>query len=80
VRSQPQLVAWPKLAQSVKKLSLLSPFSLISLIRFRKIRTDVGKFSSVCRTIADWNRLLEGAIWTFLVKTHRFRKRVRKVQ
>jgi hypothetical protein len=43
------------------------------------IRTDVGKFSSVNRTIADWNRLPEGAIGTSLAKTHVFRKRVRKV-
>jgi hypothetical protein len=48
-------------------------------IRSRKIRTYVGKFSFVNRTIADWNRLPEGAIGTSLVKTHAFRKRVRKV-
>jgi hypothetical protein len=45
----------------------------------RKIRTDVGKFSFVNRTIADWNQLPEGAIGTSLVKTHVFRNRVRKV-
>jgi hypothetical protein len=44
-----------------------------------KIRTDVGKFSFANRTIADWIRLPEGAIGTSLVKTHVFRKRVRKV-
>jgi hypothetical protein len=44
-----------------------------------KIITDVGKFSFVNRTIADWNRLPKGAIGTSLVKTHVFRKRVRKV-
>jgi hypothetical protein len=48
-------------------------------MRSRKIRTDVGKFSFVNRTIHDWNRLPEGAIGTSLVKTHVFRKRVRKV-
>jgi hypothetical protein len=47
-------------------------------VRSRKIRTNVGKFF-VNRTIADWNRLTEGAIGTSLVKTHIFRKRVRKV-
>jgi hypothetical protein len=31
------------------------------------------------RTIADWNRLPEGAIGTSLVKTHLFRKRVRRI-
>jgi hypothetical protein len=46
--------------------------------RSRKIWTDVGKFSSVDRTIAGWNRLPEGEIGTSLVKTHVFRKRVNK--
>jgi hypothetical protein len=48
-------------------------------MRSREIRTDVGKFSFVNKTIADWNRLPKGAIGTSLVKTHVFRKRVRKV-
>jgi hypothetical protein len=47
-------------------------------IRFRKIRTDVGKFSFVDRTIADWNRLPEEAIATSLFKTHIFGKKVKK--
>jgi hypothetical protein len=45
----------------------------------RRIRTDIGEFSLVNRTIADWDRLPEGAIGTPLVKTHVLRKRVRKV-
>jgi hypothetical protein len=48
-------------------------------IMSRKIRTDVGKFSFVNRTTADWNRLPEGTIGTSLVTMHVFRKRVRKV-
>jgi hypothetical protein len=48
-------------------------------IRSRKIRTDVGKFSFVNRTIADLNRLPEGAIGTSLVKTHVFRTRIKEV-
>jgi hypothetical protein len=47
-------------------------------IRSRKI-TDFGEFFFVNRTIADWNRLPEGVIGTSLVKTHVFRKRVRKL-
>jgi hypothetical protein len=43
------------------------------------MRTDVGKFSFVNRAIADWNRLSEEAIGTSLVKTHIFRKSVKKV-
>jgi hypothetical protein len=39
-------------------------------IRSKEMRTDVGKFSFINRTIADWNRLPEGAIGTSLVNTH----------
>ena len=49
-------------------------------IRARKIRTDVGKFSFVNRTIADWNQLPEGVIGTHPVKAHIFRKMVRKAK
>jgi hypothetical protein len=38
------------------------------------------EFSFVNRTIAEWNRLSEGAIGTPSVETHTFRKRVRKVK
>jgi hypothetical protein len=48
-------------------------------IRSRKIRTDVGKFSFVNRTIADWNRILKGRLGLLSLKTNVFRKRVRKV-
>jgi hypothetical protein len=44
------------------------------------IRTDVGKFSFVNMTIAEWNQLPKGAIGTPPVKTHTFRKKVRKVK
>jgi hypothetical protein len=49
-------------------------------IRARILRTGVGKFSVVNRTIAEWNQLPEGAIGTPPIKTHTFRKRVRKVK
>jgi hypothetical protein len=58
---------------------LQAPYYLCRVDHCWKIRTDVAKFSFVNRTIADWNRLSEGAIWTSLIKTHVFRKRVRKV-
>jgi hypothetical protein len=48
-------------------------------IRSRKTRTYVGKFFFVNRTIADWNRLPEGAFGTSFIKTHILRKRIRKV-
>jgi hypothetical protein len=47
--------------------------------RSRKIRTDAGIFPFVNMTICDWNWLSEGVIGTSLVKTHVFRKRVRKI-
>jgi hypothetical protein len=46
----------------------------------RMIRTNIGKFSFVNRTIAGWNQLPEGAIGTSPVKTHTFGKRVKKVK
>jgi hypothetical protein len=39
-----------------------------------------GEISFVNRTIAGWSQLLEGAIGTSPVKTHTFRKRVKKVK
>jgi hypothetical protein len=41
---------------------------------------DVGKFSFVNRTIAEWNQLPEGAIGASPVTTHTFRKRVKDVK
>jgi hypothetical protein len=49
-------------------------------IRAKMTRTDIGKFSFVNRTTAEWNQLPEGAIGTSPFKTHTFRKRVRKVK
>jgi hypothetical protein len=50
------------------------PYYRSRLHHFWEIRTDVGKFSFVSRTIADWNRLPEGAIGTSHVKTRVFRE------
>jgi hypothetical protein len=58
---------------------LQAPYYLSQVYHFWKTRTDVWKFSFVNRIIPDWNQLPEGAIGTSLVKTHIFRKRVRKV-
>jgi hypothetical protein len=43
-------------------------------------RTDVGKFSSVIRTIVDWNQLPEGVTVFSPAKIHIVSKRVRKVK
>jgi hypothetical protein len=47
-------------------------------IRARKQRSDVGKFSFVNRTIADWNKLLEEIFGFPPAKVHAFSKRVKK--
>jgi hypothetical protein len=39
----------------------------------------MGKYSSVNRTITDWNKLPAEALGTSPCKPHVFRKRVRKV-
>jgi hypothetical protein len=49
-------------------------------IRARRQRTDIGKYSFVNRSITDWNKLPEGAIWTSHGKTHIFKTGVRKVE
>ena len=45
----------------------------------RRQRTDVGKYSFVNKTIADWNQLPEEVIRDSHCKPHMFRKRVRIV-
>jgi hypothetical protein len=48
-------------------------------IRSRKQKTDIGKYSSVSRTIQLWNPLPADALGTLSCKSSNFRKRVRKV-
>ena len=48
-------------------------------IRFRRQRTDIGKYSFVNRTIQHWNQLLAEVLGTVHCKTIVFKKRVRKV-
>jgi hypothetical protein len=70
--------AWKYIGDTLQARYYRSRLDHCWKIESRKIRTDVGKFSFVNRTIADWNRLPEGAIGTSLVKTHVFRQRIRK--
>jgi len=58
--------------------SYLSRVDHLWKIRARKQRTDIGKYSSVNRSITDWNQLPEGVIGTSHGKTHIFKTRVRK--
>jgi hypothetical protein len=48
-------------------------------IRSRKQKTDIGKCSSVNRTIQLWNQVPADALGTLPCKLSNFRKRVRKV-
>jgi len=47
-------------------------------IRDRKLRTDIGKYSLVNRTIKNWNQLPAEALGAFPCKPKIFRNRVRK--
>jgi hypothetical protein len=71
--------AWKDIGDRLQAPYYKSRFDHCWKIRFRKIRTDVGKLSVVNRIIADWNRVPQGEIWTSLVQKHEFRKRIRKV-
>jgi hypothetical protein len=48
-------------------------------IRSRKKKTDIGKYSSVNRTIQPWNQLPAYALGTVSHKPSNFRKIVREV-
>jgi hypothetical protein len=45
----------------------------------RKQRADIGKYSSVNRTIKLWNRLPADTLATFRCKSHVFRNKVKEV-
>ena len=47
-------------------------------IKYRKQRTDIGKYSLVNRTIKIWNQLPAEVLGAFTYKANTFRKRVRK--
>jgi hypothetical protein len=71
--------AWKAVGDRLQAPSYLSRVGHFWKIRARKQRTDVGKYSFVNRTIADWNLLPEEVLGTSLGKPHIFRRRVRKV-
>jgi hypothetical protein len=53
--------------------------TLFKLIRTRKQRTDVGKYSFVNRTVKSWNQLPVGLLESFPCQLNTFRKRVKNV-
>jgi hypothetical protein len=71
--------AWKDIGDRLQVPHYLTRDGHYRKIRARKQRRDVGKFSFVNRTIADWNHVPEGAIGFSYVKIHIFSKRVRKV-
>jgi hypothetical protein len=51
----------------------------MKLIRSRKQKTDIGRYSFVNRTIQVWNQLPAYVLGNFYCKPSKFRKGVRKV-
>jgi len=72
--------AWKAIGDGLQAPSYLSRVVRYWKIRARKQRTDIGKYSFVNRSLADWNQLSEGAIGTSHGKTHIFKTSVRKVK
>jgi hypothetical protein len=64
--------AWKDIGDRLQVPHYLSRGDHYWKIRARKQRTDVGKFSFVNRTIADWNQLPEGVIGFSPAKIHIF--------
>jgi hypothetical protein len=71
--------AWKAVGDRLKTPCYLSRGVHGKKIRSRKQRTDIGKYSSVNRTIQLWNQLPEDALGTLSCKPSSFRKRFRGV-
>ena len=71
--------AWKEIRDRLRAPSYLSRVDHIWEIRNRKQRTDIGKYSFVNRSIADWNQLPAGAIGTEQGNTQKFKTRVSKM-
>jgi hypothetical protein len=69
--------AWKAIGDSLLRPCYLSRVDHDRKIRSRKQNTDIGKYSSVNRTIQLWNPLPADALGTLSLKPSR--KRVRKV-
>ena len=65
--------AWKEIGDRLQVPSFLSRVDHKWKIRARRQRTDVGKYSFVNRTVADWNRLPEEVIRDCHVKSQIFR-------
>jgi hypothetical protein len=70
---------WKAIGDRLQRTCYLSRVDLDRKIRSRKQSTDIGKYSSVNRTIQLWNQVPADALGTLPYKSSNFRKRVRKV-
>jgi hypothetical protein len=71
--------AWKAIGDRLLKPCYLSRDDHKNRIRNRKQRTDIGKYSSVNRTIKNWTQLPADLLVSFPCKLRTFRKRVKKV-
>jgi len=71
---------WNAIGDRLQASSYLSRVDHYWEIGATKQRTDVGKYSFVNRSTADWNRLPEGTIGTSRGKMYIFKKRAKKVK
>ena len=71
-------LAWIAIRDGLRRLYYLSRIDHIRKIRNKKQRTDIGRYSSVNRTIKNWKQLPAEAFGTFPCKPKSFRNRVRK--
>jgi len=70
--------AWKAIRDRLRRAYCLCRVDHVREIRDRKQRTDIGKYSSVNRTIKNWNQLPAETLGTFPCKPKIFRNRIRK--
>jgi hypothetical protein len=71
--------AWKDIGDRLKRHHYLSRVDHVRKITTRRQRTDIGKYSSVNRTIGDCNQLRAEVLETLHSNPNTFRKRLRKV-
>jgi len=71
--------AWKAIGDRLQRPHYLSRVDHERKIRSRRERTDIGIYSSVNRTIQDWNQLPAEVLGTLPCKPNTLKKRVRNV-
>ena len=69
---------WKAIGDRLQRPHYLSRVDRERKIRSRRLRTDIGKYSFVNRTIQDWNQLPAEVLRTLPCKLNTLKKRVRK--